>query len=80
MKQASKQAHLILTQLKVAYLTFVSTPVFPPTYLVADMDVHMKYGLQHHSAVKMFQSRILEKSLKLTHVSLKIRQDIFVFA
>ena len=78
--QTCKDAHLILTQLKVAYLTFVSTPVSPPTYLVENMDVHVKYSLQRHSAVEMFKSCILEKSLMLMHVSLQIGQDIFVFA
>ena len=70
---------LFWTQLKVAYLTFVSTPVSPPTYLVENIDVHMKYSLQRHSAVEIFESRILEKSLMLKHVSLHIRQEIFVF-
>lgn len=64
----------------MAYLTFVSPPVSPPTYLVENIDVHMKYSLQRHSAVEMFKSRILEKSLMLTHVSFQIRQGIFVFA
>ena len=77
--QTCKHAHLILTQLKVAYLTFVWTPVSPPTYLVENIEVHMKCSLQRHSVVEIFKSRILEKSLTLTHVSLQIRQDIFVF-